>query len=119
IDDPAWARVVVYPPEPDAARAALADAAGADVVVKASGVGVFDELLEAEVVRLRRPGCTVIFWDVDAPATLERVAADPRDPFRPLIPRYDLIFTYGGGRAVVDAYERLGAARCVPIYNAL
>ena len=89
------------------------------VIVKASGVGVFDELLEAEVVRLRAPGRTVIFWDVDAPATLERVAADPRDPFRALIPRYDLILTYGGGQAVVDAYRALGAADCVPIYNAL
>lgn len=41
------------------------------------------------------------------------------DPFRPLIPRYDLILTYGGGEPVVSAYEALGAARCVPIYNAL
>ena len=119
IDDPEWARVVVYPSRPEAALAALADGAAADVVVKASGVGVFDELLEAEVVGLRAPGRTVIFWDVDAPATLERVASDPRDPFRALIPRYDLILTYGGGQAVVDAYRALGAAACVPIYNAL
>jgi spore maturation protein CgeB len=119
IDDPEWARVVVYPPRPEAARAALDEAAGADVIVKASGVGIFDELLEAEVLNLQAPGRTVIFWDVDAPATLERVAADPRDPFRALIPRYDLILTYGGGQAVVEAYRVLGAASCVPIYNAL
>ena len=119
IDDPKWARVVVYPPRPDAAIAALADAAAADVIVKASGVGVFDELLETEVARLRQPGRTVIFWDVDAPATLERLAGDPRDPFRALIPQYDLILTYGGGQAVVDAYRRHGARACVPIYNAL
>ena len=91
----------------------------ADVIVKASGVGVFDEVLEAEVVRLRRPGRTVIFWDVDAPATLERVDGDLRDPFRALIPRYDLVLTYGGGQPVVEAYRRLGARDCVPIYNAL
>ena len=119
IDDPEWARVVVYPPRPEAAIAALADAAAADVIVKASGVGVFDELLEAEIVRLRAPARTVIFWDVDAPATLERVAAGPHDPFRALVPRYDLILTYGGGQAVVDAYRALGATDCVPIYNAL
>ena len=119
IDDPKWARVVVYPPRPDAAIAALADAAAADVIVKASGVGVFDELLEAEVARLRQPGRTVIFWDVDAPATLERLEGHPRDPFRALIPQYDLILTYGGGQAVVDAYRRHGARACVPIYNAL
>ena len=119
IDDPGWARVVVYPPRPEAALAAVADAAAADVIVKASGVGMFDDLLEAEVVRLRMPGRTVIFWDVDAPATLERVAGDPEDPFRTLIPRYDLILTYGGGQTVVHDYQELGAARCVPIYNAV
>jgi spore maturation protein CgeB len=119
IDDPEWARVVVYPPRGDAALAALADAASAEVIVKASGVGIFDELLEAEVLRLRQPGRTVIFWDVDAPATLERLAGDPRDPFHELIPQYDLILTYGGGQAVVDAYRRRGARACIPVYNAL
>ena len=119
IDDPLWARVVVYPARPEAARAMLRDAADADVIVKASGVGVFDELLEAEVLRLQGPGRTVIFWDVDAPATLERVTSHPADPFRALIPRYDLVLTYGGGKPVVEAYSRLGARGCVPIYNAL
>jgi spore maturation protein CgeB len=36
-----------------------------------------------------------------------------------LIPEYDLVFTYGGGEPVVQAYERLGARACVPVYNAL
>ncbi|HWV56274.1 MAG TPA: glycosyltransferase, partial [Longimicrobiales bacterium] len=98
---------------------ALEDAAHADLVVKASGVGVFDELLEREVLSLRRPGTLVAFWDVDAPATLERLAADPGDPFRALAPRYDLILTYGGGEPVVQAYEALGVKSCVPIYNAV
>ena len=43
----------------------------------------------------------------------------PTDPFRALIPRYDLVLTYGGGEPVVDAYAALGARQCVPIYNAL
>ncbi|WP_437895517.1 CgeB family protein [Sorangium sp. So ce124] len=120
IEDPPWARVVVYsgtdPAEP---RRLVEQARSADVVVKASGVGVFDELLEAEVAALDRPGLTTIFWDVDAPATLERVRAAPSDPFRAQIPRYDLVFTYGGGDPVVRGYEALGARRCVPIYNAL
>ncbi len=44
---------------------------------------------------------------------------DPCDPFRGLIPEYDLILTYGGGPPVVEHYTRLGAAGCHPIYNAL
>src|ERR1043165_1919149 len=47
IDDPPWAKVVVYPAQADSdALAAVAQARGADLVVKASGVGVFDALLE-------------------------------------------------------------------------
>jgi spore maturation protein CgeB len=50
IPDPPWARVVVYEPTEHAVAAALAEARGADLVVKASGVGVFDELLERGVL---------------------------------------------------------------------
>lgn len=120
IPDPDWARVVVYAGDDEAAAcSALEDAAGSDLVVKASGVGVYDELLEREVLALHSSGTRVVFWDVDAPATLERVHADPRDPFRALIPRYDMVLTYGGGPPVVEAYSALGARTCVPIYNAL
>src|SRR4051794_36882008 len=120
IPDPDWARVVVYSAQGDGGvAAALEDARGADLVVKASGVGVFDELLEREALALRGPATRVVFWDVDAPATLERMEADPRDALRDLVPRYDLVFTYGGGPRVVAAYRRLGARDCVPIYNAL
>jgi spore maturation protein CgeB len=120
IPDPDWARVVVYEGEgQDGVSRALESARGADLIVKASGVGVFDELLEREVLGYRGPDTIVVFWDVDAPATLDRVQRDAADPFRELIPRYDLILTYGGGDPVVAAYEALGARACVPIYNAL
>jgi spore maturation protein CgeB len=117
--DPKWARVVVYPAEESSVRRAVEEASGADLLVKASGVGVFDELLEGAVLAARRPGALAVFWDVDAPATLDRMARNPSDPFRALVPEYDLVFTYGGGNPVVRAYERLGARACVPIYNAL
>jgi spore maturation protein CgeB len=115
LDDPDWAEVVVY--EPAEWETALERAADADVVIKSSGVGVLDAELEAAVLEL---GCgTAIFWDVDAPATLARLEADPRDPLRALIPRYDLVLTYGGGNPVVERYRALGARECVPIYNAV
>lgn len=120
MDDPDWAEVVVYSADTElGVHRALEQARGADVVVKASGVGIFDKLLEREVLALRSSATTVVFWDVDAPATLERVAGDTRDPFRALIPRYDLVLTYGGGPRVVEAYRALGARDCVPVYNAL
>ena len=53
------------------------------------------------------------------PPPRSTACTEPIDPFAALIPRYDLILTYGGGDPVVSAYEQLGARRCVPIYNAL
>jgi len=97
----------------------MAEARECDLVVKHSGVGVFDDLLEAAVLDCRSAGTRVAFWDVDAPATLARVEHNPLDPFRRLIPEYDFIFTYGGGPAVVEHYLGLGAANCYPIYNGL
>ena len=120
IEDPDWAEVVVYSADSEihAARA-LEHARGADLIVKASGVGVFDEFLEREVLALQSPATRVAFWDVDAPATLERMHGDSADALRARIPHYDMVLTYGGGRRVVDAYRALGARECVPIYNAL
>ena len=118
--DPPWAKVVVYSAatEDDVLRT-VEQARGADLVVKASGVGVHDELLERAVLDLQGPGTLVAFWDVDAPATLDRVHGNAGDPFRPLVPRYDIVLTYGGGEPVRQAYLQLGARDCVPIYNAL
>lgn len=118
IEDPAWAEVVVYEAKEEAeVRRTVKSAAGADVVVKTSGVGVFDDVLEAAALELNAP--VTIFWDVDAPATLARMEEAPGDPLRQLIPSYDHVFTYGGGDPVVARYRALGAERCIPIYNAL
>jgi spore maturation protein CgeB len=121
IADPPYAESIVYPvTNADAVLATVESAAKeADLLVKTSGVGVFDPLLEEAVLAFRPRHARVAFWDVDAAATLERVQQDPQDPFRPLIPRYDIIFTYGGGSPVIDGYLALGARGCVPIYNAL
>jgi spore maturation protein CgeB len=118
--DPAWARVIVYPATNDGWRRALDEAArSADLLVKASGVGVFDSELETAVPDAARPGAIVAYWDVDAPATLDSIDADPGHHLRRMVPRCDLVFTYGGGDPVVQAYRRVGARLCVPIYNAV
>lgn len=119
IDPPDWVRSVVYPATVEGLRAVLAEAASADIVVKASGVGVFDAELLDGVVRNARSDALKLFWDVDAAATLDEMRDDPDHPVRKALAHLDLVLTYGGGPPVVSAYEELGARRCVPVYNAL
>ena len=118
IEPPEWARSVVYPATEGALRDVLSEAARADVVVKASGVGVFDRELLEGIIRQAGDALT-IFWDVDAAATLEETRLDPDHPLRDALRDLDLVLTYGGGPPVVEAYRALGARECVPIYNAL
>jgi spore maturation protein CgeB len=117
IADPPWAEVVVWEPTPGRARQLVRSAGRYDVVVKASGVGVLDTELERLVHDLVGP--ITIFWDVDAPATLARLEAVSHDPFRRLVPGFDLVLTYGGGQPVIERYLALGARACAPVYNAL
>jgi spore maturation protein CgeB len=119
ISDPPWARVVVYPATADGWRRALATAAECDLLVKASGVGVFDAELEQAVPEVRSAHGLCAFWDMDAPATLDAIHADPDHRLRTVVPLYDVVLTFGGGAAVVNGYGRLGARLCVPVYNAL
>ena len=113
--DPEWARVVVYAGEGEA---------GVNAALEAGAGRGFDREGQRRG-RVRCPagsrrsghsaaGGLCAFWDVDAPATLSRVHADPADPFRALIPRYDLVLTYGGGQPVMDAYAGVGSARMRP-----
>ena len=113
-----YATVRVYETPRDLEKV-LSEACTSDLIVKHSGVGADDDLLEAEVLRCGSDATRVAFWDVDAPATLARVEQNAGDPFRELIPKYDFIFTYGGGDPVVEQYTQLGAQNCVPVYNAL
>jgi spore maturation protein CgeB len=119
IDPADYAKAVVYPAIQDGLQSELAKADQADIVVKASGVGVFDHGLLAGILAHSRADALRIFWDVDAAATLEEIRNDPADPIRVALPQLDAVFTYGGGPPVMDAYTAFGARLCGPIYNAL
>jgi spore maturation protein CgeB len=119
IDPPDWARVVVWPATVEGCQAVIARAADADVVVKASGVGVFDDELLEGVTAAARPQALKLFWDVDAPATLAALGACDSHVMHRLLRQLDLVLTYGGGPPVVSAYQAFGARLCRPIYNAL
>jgi spore maturation protein CgeB len=117
--DPDWADVIIYPADDaEQVRKVVRTASDAQIIVKTSGVGVFDDVLEDEVLAVTRSsGAAAVFLDVDAPATLSRLEADHRDAFRALLPDYDMVATYGGGAPVQQRYLALGAPRCELIYN--
>ena len=119
IDPPDWCRVVVYDGTVEALQQVSAEARHADIVIKASGVGFEDDLLLEQALHHAAPDALRIFWDVDAPATLAELRANPDHPLRKALNSIDLVLTYGGGEPVVAAYREMGAHDCVPIYNAL
>lgn len=113
----AYAQVRVYRGRPEI-DALLAEASGWDLIIKHSGIGAEDDYLAAQVLAAAaRSGARAAYWDVDAPATLAEIAARPSHPLRPLLPRFDWVFTYGGGVPVVERFLALGARNCHPIYN--
>ena len=117
IEPPPWCEVVVYPATIEGVRAAAARAASADIVIKASGVGVFDDELLALTMAAAGDDALKVWWDVDAPATLAAIGKAPDAPLRRHLPRLDAVLTYGGGQSVIDAYRALGAPTCRLIYN--
>ncbi|HKT85777.1 MAG TPA: glycosyltransferase [Novosphingobium sp.] len=119
IDPPDWARVVVWPATPEGLRRVIGQARGADVVIKASGVGVYDEELLEGVMAAAGPDALKIYWDVDAAATLDELRQAAEHPLRRALGGVDLVLTYGGGPPVTSAYRELGAHECIAVYNAL
>lgn len=119
MDDPPWAKISVYPATSEGWQRSVDVAAkSADLLIKASGVGVFDAELDAAIATVPSRASR-IYWDVDAPATLEAMATEPLHHLREIVPQFDLVLTYGGGDRVVAAYRSAGARDCIPIYNAL
>jgi spore maturation protein CgeB len=119
IDPPDWCRVVVYPATIGHVKDVVARAADADIVIKASGVGVFDNELLEGVMGAAYPDAIRIFWDVDAAATVAELRSDSDHPLHAALPELDAVLTYGGGPPIVTAYKSFGARDCRPIYNAL
>jgi spore maturation protein CgeB len=98
MEAPEWARSVVYDATPEALQGVLEEARKADIVVKASGVGVFDTELLNGILEHSRPDAMRIFWDVDAAATLDEMRADEDHPVRRCLPALDMVLTMAAVR---------------------
>jgi spore maturation protein CgeB len=58
-------------------------------------------------------------WDVDAPATIQRMRADANDALRHAAQTYDAILTYGGGPKAREGFLEFGARAYYSMYNGL
>lgn len=116
-DDVSYVTSLVYQPG-QGIDLMMEAASDADIVVKHSGIGVDDAVLERRLLELQQYSA-ITFWDVDAPATLARMSADAADPFRAFMPQYDAVLTYGGGPVCRDGYLGFGARAYFSMYNGL
>ena len=99
----------MYPETTAGVQRHLEAAADADNRGRSQRGGRLRRLLESAVLSLKSARTLVAFWDVDAPATLDRIGRPATLP-RAGPPSYDLILTYGGGAPVVAATGVRGAA---------
>jgi hypothetical protein len=97
------------PATPEALRRVLAEARAADIVVKASGVGVFDDELLEGVARAQRAPTRCASSGTSTRRDAGRDARDAPTTRCAAPAELDLVLTYGGGPPVVDAYEGFGA----------
>ncbi|MGI4755416.1 MAG: CgeB family protein [Janthinobacterium lividum] len=122
-DDFGYVRSLVYQPrEKDGGRdldRMLALACEADIVVKHSGIGCDDRELERRVPAECSAAAMTFIWDVDSPATIHRMQADPEDALAVAMPGYDAILSYGGGPMARDGFRDFGARAYYSMYNGL
>jgi len=111
-------RLVLYP-EWDAVRGQAArELAGADVGMVTSycpdGIAAA-ELVLGSAVPVR------VFYDMDTPVTLDRLAAGEPVPYigERGLRDFDLVLSYTGGPALTALQEMLGARRVVPLYGSV
>ena len=116
-DDFSYVRSLVYQPGIDI-DAMLELAGEADVVVKHSGIGVDDDVLERRILALQARAA-ITFWDVDAPATIARLHRGEGQALRTAVPHFDAVLTYGGGPWCRDRYLEMGARAYFSMYNGL
>jgi spore maturation protein CgeB len=111
-------RLVLYGTWDEVRLRAERDVSGADAAMVTSycpdGPAAADLILDSNAA-------VKVFYDLDTPVTLERLAAGLDVPY--LSPRglgeFDLVLSYTGGRALDELRTRLGARRVAPLYGSV
>jgi spore maturation protein CgeB len=114
--DPTYATLVLYQGWEEIRGRAAAELADADAAVATS---YCPDAVAATALMLDAPRPLTIFYDLDTPVTLSRLADGEAVHY--LGPRgladFDLVFSYTGADALIALRDRLGARRIVPLYG--
>ncbi len=110
-----FCELVLYESWEEVRGEVLQRARHADVVMTASylpdGAQISEDLLEVD-------GPLHVFYDMDTPVTLSRLAGQPHDYLRQdLIPRFDLYVSFTGGRILQRLEGEFGARLVRPLYG--
>jgi spore maturation protein CgeB len=108
----------LYADWPSALTEARRETADADAAMVTSYCP--DGAAASELV-LATAGPLSVFYDLDTPVTLERLARGEPVPYLPPegLGGFDLVLSYTGGRALDELRDRLGARRVAPLYGSV
>ena len=108
-------KLVLYRDWEDVSGWALAELRDADVGIVTSYCP--DGVAAGDLVTAAR--CLSVFYDLDTPVTLARLAQGESIPYlaRQGLADFDLVLSYTGGRALDALRDRLGARRVAPLYG--
>jgi spore maturation protein CgeB len=114
----AGGELALYASWPDALPRARRALVGADVAIITSFCP--DGVRAAELVLQEHRGVKV-FYDLDTPVTLERLARDEAmDDLNPAwLRHFDLVLSYTGGPVLDELERRYGARRVAPLYGSV
>jgi spore maturation protein CgeB len=112
----AGGRLELYAVWDDVRLRAAGDVAGADVAIITSFCP--DSIAAGEMV-LKQHRALRVFYDLDTPITLARLAAGEDVAYIDIsaFPEFDLVLSYTGGRALDEFRSRLGARHVAPLYG--
>ena len=109
------ARLIIYPDWESVRLKALGHLLDADVAMVTSYCP--DARAAADLIA--EQGHVSVFYDLDTPVTLARMAAGERVDYLPAdgLSRFDLVLSYTGGKALERLRTELGAVRTAALYG--
>src|ERR1051326_4397247 len=114
-DSCSYCQLVLYPEWADVRERALAVAGDSDAVMTASFLPAGGQI-NAEILSLPRP--LHVFYDLDTPVTLKKMADGGVEYLRPdQVAEFDLVLSFTGGPILRALEQTYGARMVCPLYG--